>query len=113
VTGCRQGDPELRALAEEEGVGLLHQDASAVPALRLRAACTTVVKVGEDLHPEADDLVGSDVVEIGHEPHAARVVLEAGVIETLAMEPAGGLVRLHLRLSGDDRKPCRARRTGG
>jgi hypothetical protein len=83
-----------------------------------------MVEVGKHLHAEADDLVGGGVVEVSHEPHAAGVVLEAGIIETVTgptrawcvidhrsaraalplpgkiIEPVGGVVRMHLRLSG-------------
>jgi hypothetical protein len=81
LAGLGQGDPMLRALPEEEGVRHLHEDPGAVARLLLRPPGTAMVEVLEDLDALLDDLVGSDVVEIGDEADATGVVLEAGIVE--------------------------------
>ena len=83
VAGSGQRDAQLRALAQEEGVRQLHEDAGAVAGVLLRAARTAVVEVDEHVDALPDDVVASDVVEVGHEADTACVVLEAWVVESL------------------------------
>ncbi len=83
VARSREGDAELRALPQEEGVGQLNEDASAIARGLLGAAGAAVVEVRQDVDALADDVVRDDVVEISHEADAARIVLEPGVVESL------------------------------
>jgi hypothetical protein len=75
----RQVDPERRAGLQEEGVRELAQQPRTVAGLLLGAAGSPVVQAQEDPGALADDLVRPDVLEVGDEADAARVVLEAGV----------------------------------
>ena len=77
-------DPEPRADLEEEGVGQLREDACSVSGLLLRAPRAPVVQVQQHLDPLANDLVGLDVLQVGHEAHAAGVVLESRIVEVVA-----------------------------
>jgi len=58
-----------------------------------------VVEVEEDLDALLHDLVGANVVEIGDEPDATGVVLEAGIVES---SPRRRLVHLDVLEPG----PC-------
>ena len=70
-------------------VGHLHQDPRAVARARVRTGGAPVLEVLQRGDPPLHDLVRGRVVQTRDHPHAARVVLEAGVVET------DGLGRLH------------------
>jgi hypothetical protein len=91
LAGARQLQLLLLALAGEELVGLLEEDAGAVARVRLASAGAAVLEVDEHLDGLRDDVVRSPVLEIGHEADAARVVLVGRVIKSL-------LLRVHLPL---------------
>ena len=75
-----QGDAQSVALIGEEVVGHLDQESCAVSRLRVGATGAPVAQVDQHLQPLGDDPVGLDALDIGHEAHAAGVVLEAGVV---------------------------------
>ena len=63
-------------------VGHLHQDPGAVAGARVRAGGAAVLEVLERRDRARDDLVRGLVVQPRDHAHAARVVLEAGVVES-------------------------------
>ncbi len=75
--------------AAQQLVGHLHQDPRAVARARIRARGAAVLEVLQRRDPALHDLVRGRVVQARDHAHAARVVLEAGVVET------DGLGRLH------------------
>ena len=81
VAGAGQVDAQRGALAQQEGVWELHQDAGAIAGVGLRPARTAVVEVHEHLDALLDHAVGGDVVEIGHEADTASVVLGRRLVE--------------------------------
>jgi hypothetical protein len=79
----RQGDTQSGALAPEEPIGHLDQDAGAVSGVGLAAARAAVKQVLQDRERLLDDAVGSPSLEVDHEADAARVVLVTGIVEAL------------------------------
>ena len=88
----RQLEAELGALAGEELVWNLDQDAGAVAGLRVAAAGAAVGQVDKNLDSLADNVVALMAADAGDEPDAARVVLVRGIVETLRRRDAGGRV---------------------
>ena len=81
--GLGQNEAELGALAGEELVRDLNQDAGAVAGFRIASASAAMGQVDEDLDPLFDNVVRPLAVEVHDEAHAAGVVLVAGVIQSL------------------------------
>ena len=77
------GQGEVDALAEE-AVRDLDQDAGTVADVGLGVGGAAVVEVAQRLQPELHHAVRAAAVHVGHERHAAAVVLEAGVVEALS-----------------------------
>ena len=91
----------------EEAVGDLDEDAGAVAGVDLGARGAPVVEVAERVERVVDDLAALLALDVGDERHAARVVLEARVVE-----PEG----LGCRAEGQARRRLGSRplgRTGG
>ena len=78
-----QSYPKLRALLCKKIVGHLNQYAGPVARLRVGAAGAPMPQIDEHLEPLFDDGVGLGAVDIGHQAHAARRVLEPWVVQTL------------------------------
>jgi len=85
-----EGEAEVGALAGEELVGNLDEDASAITGIGVAAAGSAVCEVDEDLDAFGDDVVGFVAFDAGYEPDAAGVVLVAGVVESLGGGGGGG-----------------------
>jgi hypothetical protein len=83
VPGGREGDARARALAAEEGMRHLDEDARAVAGVDLAAARPPVQQVLEHLQGLAHDGVGSAPLDVHDEADAAGVVLVGGVVESL------------------------------
>ena len=83
LAGRRQREAELGALAREELVRDLDQDAGAVAGLRIAAAGAAVRQVDQDLDALDDDVVRFVTLDVGDEADAAGVVFSARVVETL------------------------------
>ena len=83
LAGRRQGDAEPGALAAQEPVRHLEQDAGAVAGVRLAAAGAAVQEVDQDLERLAHDRVRAPPLDVHDEADAAGVVLVARVVETL------------------------------
>ena len=83
----------LRQLEVHDGaqqlVGHLHEDPRAVARARVGAVGAAVLEVLQGRDRFLDDLVRRAVVQARDHAHAARIVLEAGVVES------DGLWRLH------------------
>ncbi len=75
----RQLEVDHRA---QQLVGHLHQDPRAVARARVRAGGAAVLEVLKRRDRPRDHLVRGHVVQARHHAHAARVVLEAGVVES-------------------------------
>ena len=75
--------PSVGALAREELVRNLDQDAGAVAGFRIAAAGAAMRQVDQDLQSLEDDVVRLLALDVDHETDAAGVVLVAGVVETL------------------------------
>ena len=84
-----QRDAELLALLGEKGVRHLHQDPGAVAGVLLAAAGAAVLEVEQHLDRLLDDRVRLAAVRVDDEPDPARVVLEAGIVETLCARTWG------------------------
>jgi len=92
--GPRLGEreAELLALAGEEFVRNLDEDAGAVAVFWITTAGAAVGKVQEDLNAFLDDFVALDAGDAGDKPDTAGVVLMRRVVETLRRRQAIGWV---------------------
>ena len=81
--GRRQREAELGALAREELVRNLNQDAGAVAGFRIAAAGAAMRQVDQDLNALDDDVVRFLTLDVGNEADAAGIVLVARIVETL------------------------------
>ena len=79
----RQGETQLGALAREELVRDLDQDAGAVAGSRIAAAGAAVRQVDQNLDALEDDVVRLLALDIGNEADAAGIVLVARVVQAL------------------------------
>ena len=80
LAGRRQGEAELGALAREELVRDLDQDAGAVAGFRIAAAGAAVGQVDQDLDALDDDVVRLLTLDVGDEADSAGIVLMPGVV---------------------------------
>jgi len=80
------------ALATEEGIGDLDQDAGAIALQLVCANRAAVSQIFEDAQPFFDNVVTFAALDVGDEAHAAGVMFIPRVVETLC-------VRLVRRLS--------------
>src|SRR5207237_583301 len=92
-----------------KSIGDLDQDPGAVAHERVRAHRAAVVEVHQDLEAGLDHLVGFAALDIGHEAHAARVMLVRRIVQTLPEEPHS--LVLNSRTRNAKRGPTRAERT--
>jgi hypothetical protein len=83
TAGPGQRDPGLAAGVGQEAVRHLHQDAGAVAGVLLAAAGAAVLQVQQHLDRLLHDAVGLAAVGVHDEADPARVVLVAGIVETL------------------------------
>ena len=83
LAGRRQGEAQRGALAREELVRNLDQDAGAVAGFRIAAAGAAVRQVDQDLYALDDDVVRFLTLDVGDEADAAGIVLMAGIVKTL------------------------------
>jgi hypothetical protein len=83
LPGRGQDDPQPGALAAQERVGHLEQDARAVARVRLAAAGAPVQEVLEHGERLDDDVVGLPPLHVHDEADAAGVVLLPRVVESL------------------------------
>ena len=106
LTGRGKVDPLVAEDPAEEAVRDLDEDACAVAGVGLGTGGPAVLEVRERVEARADELVAGDALHVGDERHAARVVLEARVVETVpGRELPGHEVQ---RLFGDvARHTCR------
>jgi len=79
----RQGETELGALAREELVGDLNQDAGAIAGSGIATASAPVRQVDQNLDAFADDVVRPLALEMRNEANSAGIVLVARVIKAL------------------------------
>ena len=87
LAGRREREADARALAAQEAVGHLQQDAGAVAGVRLAAAGAPVEQVDEDLQRLLDDRVRGASLDVHDEADAAGVVLVGGVVQALLHHP--------------------------
>src|SRR5262249_14881229 len=83
LAGRWQADTQSRALAPQELVGHLEEDAGAVTGVRLAPARAPVQQVDEDLERLAHDRVRAAPLDVHDEADAAGVVLAARVVQAL------------------------------
>ena len=79
----RQGEAQLGALAREELVRDLNQDAGAIAGFRIAAAGAAVRQVDQNLDALDDDVVRLLALDVGDEADAAGIVLLARVVQAL------------------------------
>ena len=90
--GVATGLREVQAAdAPHECVRDLQQDARSIATVRFAARCTAVLEVFQSGERLLDDSVGGFSAQRCHERHAACVVLEPRVVETLCGRGAGVL----------------------
>ena len=75
----------------QELVRRLDEDARAVAGVGLAAARAAVVQVQQDLQGLLNDGMGLPALDVGHESHAAGLVLELRVVQALFGRRAGPL----------------------
>src|SRR5450756_2764337 len=83
LAGRRQGEAQFGALADEELVRDLDQDASAVAGFRIAAAGAAMGQVDEHLYALDDNVVRFLTFNVGDEANSAGIVLMAGIVESL------------------------------
>ena len=77
------GRQRFADLGAKEAVGHLDEDPGAVARVGLCPGRPAVVEIGQRGQGGVDELAADDALQVGDERHAARVVLEAGVVETV------------------------------
>src|SRR5690348_6507672 len=81
--GLRQSESELLALASEELMWNLDEDAGAITGFRIAPARATMRQIQKDLDSFRDDVVALFAIDAGYKPDAAGVVLMRGIVESL------------------------------
>ncbi len=100
LAGWRQREAQAGALAREELMRDLDQQAGAVAGHRIAAAGAAVRQVDQDLDALEDDVVRLFPFDVGHKADAAGVALAGGVIQALrGRQPVGHCVLCHLGYS--------------
>jgi hypothetical protein len=89
LTGRRQADAESVRDFPKEPIGRLNQNASAVAGVGLTAARAAMLQVDEHLEPALDDSMRTLSFDVDNEADAARVMLEARVIQALGLRRCG------------------------
>ena len=79
----RQGEAQFGALADEELVRDLDEDAGAVAGFRIAAAGSAMGQVDEDLNALDDNVVRFLTLDIRDEADSAGVVLMARIVKSL------------------------------
>ncbi len=79
----RQREAELRALPGEERVRDLNQNPRPVSGLRIAATRSAVGEVDQDLNALDNDLVGFAAFDVRHEPDAAGIPFQPGIVQSL------------------------------
>ena len=85
----RERDPHFLALADEELVGDLRENARPVAAVRFAPAPAAMLHVFKHLEGVGDDLVGRLAFDMANEPDPAGVMLESRVVQTLRLGKTG------------------------
>ena len=84
---------DVAELAAQEAVGHLDEDPGAVAGVGLGSGGAPVVEVGQRREGGVDQLAAGDALQMGDEGDAARVVLEAGVVQAVTLRgPAGDVL---------------------
>ena len=94
LAGRRAARSEISRLGPEERVGQLDQDPGPVARVLVAAAGPAMLEVPEELQSALHRGVALPPVQVGHEPHAARVPLEGRVVKPFPSRTEGG--RSHL-----------------
>ncbi len=81
--GGRQVDADAGAHTAEECVGHLDEDPCSVPRVDLATAGAPMEEVLQDGQGLGDDPVGLPALDVYHEPDAATVAFESGIIQPL------------------------------
>ncbi len=79
----------------QQAVGDLNQNPGAVAHQGVRAHGAAMVQIDQDLQTAGHDLMGFATLDIGHEPHAARIVFVARVVQTLLLRSAHRVPHSH------------------
>ena len=90
LAGAGQVDTGGGRRLRQEAVRHLQEHAGAVAGVDLAAARAPVQQVQADLERLPHELVRPFALDVDHEPYAARVVLEPGVVEALLRRPPAG-----------------------
>ena len=83
LAGRRQREAQLGALAREELVRNLDQDAGAVAGFRIAAAGSAMRQVDQNLDALDDDFVRFLTLDVGNEADSAGIVLMARIVKSL------------------------------
>ena len=85
-----KGDADAGALAGEELVRDLDEQAGAIARFRIAAAGATVQQVQQDLNALEDDVVGLLALDVDHKPDPAGVALERRIVQALRLRVTAG-----------------------
>ena len=88
VAGLGQGDARAGCPAAQQRIGYLNQNPGAVAQQGVRAHRAAMIDLEQNLQAALHDFVGSDATNIREEADAARVVLVAGIVQTLVLRIA-------------------------
>ncbi len=91
-------------LAAQEAIGDLHEHAGAVAGVGFGSGCSAVVEVAQRPKCRVDDAATGDALEVGDEGHAARVVLEARVVEAVTLWSTGDVLHSVVVLVHESRR---------
>ena len=83
LAGLRQAEAVAFGLPLQEGVRHLDHDPGAIAGVRLGAARSAMGQVGQDGQRLFENLVRLFPVDIDHHAHAAGIVLELRIVQTL------------------------------
>src|ERR1019366_7800545 len=84
-SGLRQRESQFGALAHEELMRDLDQNAGSVAGLRVAPASAAMRQIDKDLNAFLHDLVRFVAIQIHYEAHTAGVVFMTGVIQSLLL----------------------------
>ncbi len=81
---------DVAELGAQEAIGDLDEDPRSVAGVGLGAGGATVVEVGQRREGGVDELAAGHALQVGDEGDTTRVVLEAGVVQAVALSAAAG-----------------------
>jgi len=88
LAGRRKVDLRILGPVAQKPIGNLNQNPGAVANQRVCAHGAPVIEIDQNLKAAGNHLMGFSALDIGHKPHAARIMLVARIVQTLLFRSA-------------------------